>query len=75
MVLGTFSTLVGLSNIIRIFVPVKTNLYVTIGMKCATLSISLLMFFSILANAGIPIASIFYGMVSLLAFDNVRRTA
>lgn len=72
--LGSFSTLVGMSNIIRIFVPVKTNLYVTIGMKCLTLSICLLMFFSIISNAVIPIASIFYGMVSLLALDNVKRT-
>jgi hypothetical protein len=74
IVLGSFSTLVGLSNIIRIFVPVKTNIFLTVAMKCLTLAICLLMFFSILANTVVPIASIFYGMVSILAFDNVKRS-
>ena len=72
--LGLTSLFFGIINLIRILIPYKTNIVLVVAMKCTTLAICSLMFLNIIYNSVVPIAAVFYGMVSVLALDNIRRT-
>ena len=72
--LGFFSIFVGIMNTVRILLPFKLNIYCATLMKTLTFSVFVLLFFTVVGNPPMPVATTFYFMVSLLTLDNIMRT-
>lgn len=72
--LGITGLILSILNYLRIFYPRKPPIGLTVGLKCFNFGLCLFMFLSMLHNDVIPLSAILYGMVSLLIFDNIKRT-
>lgn len=72
--LGLFSLSIGLLNLIRLHLPVKTPIVISIFGKCLMLSVFLLLLFGILGNPVLPLTTGYLTVAILLSLDNIRRT-
>lgn len=72
--LGLFAVLVGSLNLLRLFLPFKMPIVITIFEKCLMLFFFILLLFAILGNNVLPLTTGYLSIAILLSLDNIKRT-
>lgn len=71
---GIICCFFGFTNIIRILLPIRATVFISLITKSLSLFVLLSLLLTVIHDNLVPPVLVFYLMVSLLYFDNIMRT-